>query len=70
MGYKWFEAKGKTPLFPFGFGLSYTSFAYSGLKVAPGAGSVSFEVKNTGKIAGDEIAEVYVRLPESLPASH
>jgi beta-glucosidase len=65
VGYKWFEAKGKTPLFPFGFGLSYTSFGYSGLKVAPGAGSVSFEVKNTGKVAGDEIAEVYVRLPES-----
>jgi beta-glucosidase len=61
VGYKWFEAKGKTPLFPFGFGLSYTSFAYSGLKVAPG--SVSFEVKNTGKVAGDEIAEVYVTLP-------
>ena len=65
VGYKWFEAKGKTPLFPFGFGLSYTSFAYSGLKVAPGAGSVSFEVKNTGKVAGDEVAEVYVTLPTS-----
>ena len=65
VGYKWFEAKGKTPLFPFGFGLSYTSFGYSGLKVAPGAGSVSFEVKNTGKIAGDEIAEVYVTLPSA-----
>ena len=63
VGYKWFEAKGKTPLFPFGFGLSYTSFAYSGLKVAPGAASVNFEVKNTGKMAGDEIAEVYVTLP-------
>jgi beta-glucosidase len=65
VGYKWFEAKGKTPLFPFGFGLSYTSFGYSGLKVAPGAGSVSFEVKNTGKVAGDEIAEVYVTLPSA-----
>jgi beta-glucosidase len=65
VGYKWFEAKGKTPLFPFGFGLSYTSFGYSGLKVAPGAKSVSFEVKNTGKIAGDEIAEVYVMLPSA-----
>jgi beta-glucosidase len=65
VGYKWFEAKGKTPLFPFGFGLSYTSYAYSGLKVAPGAASVSFEVKNTGKMAGDEIAEVYVTMPTS-----
>jgi beta-glucosidase len=65
VGYKWFEVKDKTPLFPFGFGLSYTSFAYSGLRVAPDMGSVSFEVKNTGARAGDEIAEVYVTLPKS-----
>ena len=65
VGYKWFEAKDKTPLYPFGFGLSYTSFAYSGLKVTPDATSVSFEVKNTGARAGDEIAEVYVTLPKS-----
>ena len=65
VGYKWFEAKDKKPLFPFGFGLSYTSFAYSGLTVTPDATSVSFEVKNTGARAGDEIAEVYVTLPKS-----
>jgi beta-glucosidase len=65
VGYKWFEAKDETPLFPFGFGLSYTSFAYSGLTVTPGAESVSFTVKNTGERAGDEIAEVYVTLPKS-----
>jgi beta-glucosidase len=65
VGYKWFEAKDETPLFPFGFGLSYTSFAYSGLTVTPGAESVSFELKNTGERAGDEIAEVYVTLPKS-----
>jgi beta-glucosidase len=65
VGYKWFEAKDETPLFPFGFGLSYTSFAYSGLTVTPGAESVSFTVKNTGERAGGEIAEVYVRLPKS-----
>jgi beta-glucosidase len=65
VGYKWFEVKDKTPLFPFGFGLSYTSFAYSGLKVTPDAQSVSFEVKNTGARAGDEIAEVYVTMPKS-----
>ena len=64
VGYKWFEVKDKTPLFPFGFGLSYTSFAYSGLKVTPDAASVSFEVKNTGARSGDEIAEVYVTLPK------
>ena len=65
VGYKWFQVKDETPLFPFGFGLSYTSFAYSGLKVAPGGESVSFEVKNTGARAGDEVAEVYVTLPKS-----
>ncbi len=65
VGYKWFQVKDETPLFPFGFGLSYTSFAYSGLTVAPDAESVSFEVKNTGARAGDEVAEVYVTLPKS-----
>jgi len=60
-GYKWFDAKGKTPLFPFGHGLSYTTFAYSGLKA--GLDSVSFTVRNTGKRAGAEIAQVYVGLP-------
>ncbi len=65
VGYKWFQVKHETPLYPFGFGLSYTRFAYSGLNVAPGAGSVSFVVKNTGARAGDEIAEVYATLPGS-----
>jgi beta-glucosidase len=60
-GYKWFDARGKTPLFPFGYGLSYTTFAYSGLKA--GIDSVSFTVRNTGKRAGAEIAQVYVGLP-------
>jgi beta-glucosidase len=65
VGYKWFEVKNETPLFPFGFGLSYTSFAYSGLTVTPDGLTASFTVKNTGARAGDEIAEVYVRLPQS-----
>jgi len=65
VGYKWFQVKDETPLFPFGFGLSYTSFAYSDLTVAQGAESVSFKVKNTGTRAGDEVAEVYVTLPKS-----
>jgi beta-glucosidase len=63
VGYKWFEAEGKTPLFPFGFGLSYTPFEYSGLKAT--AESVTFTVKNTGKRAGAEIAQVYAALPPS-----
>ena len=65
VGYKWFDAENKETLFPFGFGLSYTTYAYSGLKVAPSANgvTVSFSVKNTGKRAGTEIAQVYTSLP-------
>ncbi len=63
VGYKWYESQKKPVLFPFGFGLSYTSFAYSGLKVADG--SVTFTVKNTGQLAGTEVAEVYAKLPAS-----
>lgn len=65
VGYKWFDAEGKEPLFPFGYGLSYTTFAYSGMKAAMSGRdmSVSFTVKNTGQRAGAEIAQVYVALP-------
>lgn len=64
VGYKWYDAENKTPLFPFGFGLSYTTFAYSDLKVEPADGlSVGFRVKNTGERSGEEIAEVYAALP-------
>jgi beta-glucosidase len=63
VGYRWFQGKNKQPLFPFGFGLSYTRFAYSNLKIASLAKSVSFDLRNTGSQAGDEIAEVYVTLP-------
>jgi len=66
VGYKWYDAEHKQVLFPFGFGLSYTTFAYSGLSVRSGEQtSITFRVKNTGKRAGDEIAEVYAALPES-----
>jgi beta-glucosidase len=57
----------KEPLFPFGFGLSYTTFEYSNLKVAPaqigpaGQAEVSVTVTNTGKRAGDEIVQLYIR---------
>jgi beta-glucosidase len=64
VGYKWFAAKDKSPLFPFGFGLSYTAYKYSNLKTSKD--SVAFEVTNTGARAGAEIAEVYATLP---PAS-
>ena len=64
VGYKWYEAQHKQPLFPFGFGLSYTTYAYSGLSVDSAARTVSFTVKNTGTRAGTEIAEVYAKLPK------
>jgi beta-glucosidase len=64
IGYKWYDAEKKPVLFPFGFGLSYTSYSYSDLKVIPGDRlRVSFTVKNTGERAGTEIAQVYAQLP-------
>jgi beta-glucosidase len=66
VGYKWYDAEQKPVLFPFGFGLSYTTYAYSELSVTPGdTSSVSFTVKNTGSRAGTEIAEIYASLPEA-----
>ncbi|KAA5226520.1 beta-glucosidase, partial [Bacteroides finegoldii] len=61
--YQYFK---KDVLYPFGYGLSYTTFKYSNLKVddAGKTVNVSFTLKNTGKRAGDEVAQVYVRLPE------
>ncbi|WP_213980844.1 glycoside hydrolase family 3 C-terminal domain-containing protein [Sphingomonas sp. dw_22] len=62
VGYKWFDAKGSAPQFAFGHGLSYTSFAYSGLRAraADGSVTVSFTVRNTGKRQGKDVAQVYV----------
>lgn len=65
VGYKWYESEHKQPLFAFGHGLSYTTYAYSGLQTDAAAKSVTFTVKNTGKRAGTEIAQVYATLPES-----
>ncbi|HUI57628.1 MAG TPA: glycoside hydrolase family 3 C-terminal domain-containing protein [Bryobacteraceae bacterium] len=67
VGYKWFDAENKEPLFPFGHGLSYATYAYSGLKASASGHniSVSFTVKNTGKRAGKEVAQVYATLPAS-----
>jgi beta-glucosidase len=65
VGYKWYEAEHKQPLFPFGYGLSYTTYSYSDLKTDNAQKTVTFSVKNTGKRSGTEIAEVYATLPEA-----
>jgi beta-glucosidase len=70
VGYRWLDHKKIEPLFPFGFGLSYTSFAYSGLKAhatADGGMDVSVKIQNTGLVAGDEVAQVYVNKPARIP---
>lgn len=64
VGYKWYDAENKAVLFPFGHGLSYTTYSYSDLKVEPGeTPHVTFTMKNTGTRAGAEVAEVYASLP-------
>jgi beta-glucosidase len=69
VGYKWYETQHKQPLFVFGFGLSYTTYAYSDLSVDSSAKTVRFTVKNTGNRPGNEIAEVYARLPRGADES-
>ena len=69
VGYRHYDARGLTPLFPFGFGLSYTSFAFSGLSVGPlvrgGAATVTATVTNTGPRAGADVVQLYVSAPAS-----
>jgi beta-glucosidase len=64
VGYKWYDAENKPVLFPFGYGLSYTTYSYSNLKVTPGKNPrVTFTVTNSGNRTGAEVAEVYASLP-------
>lgn len=66
VGYKWYDAENKQPLFPFGYGLSYTTFSYSGLRVVAGKTvSVTFRVKNTGARAGADVPQIYLGLPQA-----
>jgi beta-glucosidase len=61
VGYRWFDKKGFKPLYPFGHGLSYTSFAFSDLAVSGGKTlTVRFKVTNTGQRAGADVPQVYV----------
>ncbi len=70
VGYRWYDAKQIDPLFPFGHGLCYTTFAYSDLKVGPPTAAmnvtVELDLSNTGSRAGAEVVQLYVGLP-SLP---
>ena len=71
VGYRWYDQQHLTPLYPFGYGLSYTHFGYSGLRWAPardGGLDVAFRVTNTGSVAGDEVPQVYLGAPASGPA--
>ncbi|WP_052457146.1 glycoside hydrolase family 3 C-terminal domain-containing protein [Streptomyces sp. AcH 505] len=69
VGYRWYDDKNIEPLFPFGYGLSYTSFAFSGLQVGAPDGSgnatVTATVTNNGSRAGAEVAQLYVGAPAS-----
>ncbi len=66
VGYRWYDTKKIAPQFPFGYGLSYTTFKYSDLKLIKGEDSdqtivtAQFDIENTGKVPGAEVAELYV----------
>jgi beta-glucosidase len=69
IGYRWFDKEKIDPLYPFGFGLSYTSFAYSSLKIAKssdGGLDVSVNIRNVGKMASDEVPQVYLGGPQKI----
>jgi beta-glucosidase len=71
VGYRWFDREQKDPLFAFGHGLSYTSFAYAKLnvrKATDGGLTVSLRIKNVGNSAGDEVPQVYLGSPAQSPA--
>jgi beta-glucosidase len=68
VGYRWYDARKIAPLFPFGYGLSYTTFKYSGLTIRPskaldGVASVGLTVTNSGARAGSEVVQLYVGDP-------
>lgn len=71
IGYRWYDSQGVTPLYPFGYGLSYSTFAYDDVSVSAaqdGGLDVSFRLSNTGSVAGDEVPQVYLGAPDDPPA--
>jgi beta-glucosidase len=70
IGYRWFDKQKIAPLFPFGYGLSYSTFSYSGLQVTPASDNgldISLRLTNTGNVSGDEVPQVYLDAPEQRP---
>jgi len=70
VGYRWFDRQKIEPLFPFGYGLSYTQFEYSALEAnrsSDGGLDLSFDVKNTGTVVGNEVPQVYLGAPADNP---
>lgn len=70
VGYRWFDKQKIEPLFPFGHGLSYSSFSYSELHVARGSDNgldVSVRIKNSSDVGGDEVPQVYLDAPQERP---
>jgi len=68
VGYRWYQARNVAPLFPFGFGLSYTTFRFANLRVSRGRGRsvrVGADVTNTGARAGADVVQLYVGAPAS-----
>jgi beta-glucosidase len=70
VGYRWFDAKAIEPLFPFGHGLSYTTFSYANLRIESGGAkgalaTVTCDITNTGRRAGAEVAQLYVHDDDS-----
>ncbi|WP_231737759.1 beta-glucosidase [Terracidiphilus gabretensis] len=70
IGYRWFDKEKIDPLFAFGHGLSYTTFAYSGLKVSKSSDGldVAVTIKNTGSVASDEVPQIYLGAPAKAPS--
>ncbi len=71
VGYKWFEQQQSKPLYPFGFGLSYTRFRYSDLRVSGGKTvTASFTVTNVGKRAGADVPQLYAAVADANGGAH
>jgi beta-glucosidase len=74
VGYRWFDSQNLTPEFAFGFGLSYTTFEYSNIRINNANAKVgdlievTFDLKNTGKVAGEEVSQLYLSTGNIIPA--